>query len=335
MVPQTIVEAPAVAATFMVLTVPEGKQTQATEVIGNLPSIFRSVEFREPEKSLNLVVGIGSDFYDRVYEGPRPAHLHPFEELKGDRHTAPSTPGDLLLHIRAVRRDVIFELADLILREFGDAVEIADSTDGFRYFDDRDLLGFVDGSENPRGQFADDAVLVGDADPHFAGSSYVIVQKYLHDLDAWRAQSVEAQEDAIGRTKLENIEFPDDKKAADSHVKLNTIHAPDGRQLKIVRDNMPFSEFSPNVKGTYFIGYAADPGVTEQMLRHMFIGNPPGTTDRILDFSTAKTGCLFFVPTQDFLDNQPLKGSGAGSGDSGTKATTEKPAQAAKAGDAS
>ncbi len=328
MVPQTIIEAPAVAATFLVLTVPEGKESKATDVIGQIPSIFRSVEFREPDKSLTLVVGIGSDFYDRVYDGPRPAHLHPFEEVKGDRHTAPSTPGDLLLHIRAVRRDVCFELADLILREFGDAVEVADSVDGFRYFDDRDLLGFVDGSENPRGQFAEDAVLVADDDPHFAGSSYVIVQKYLHDLDAWRAQTVEAQEEAIGRTKLENIEFPDDKKAPDSHVKLNTIHAPDGRQLKIVRDNMPFSQFSPDVKGTYFIGYAADPAVTEQMLRHMFIGDPPGTTDRILDFSTAKTGCLFFVPTQDFLDNQPLRGS---SKEPGTKATTEKPSQAAPA----
>ena len=176
---------------------------------------------------------------------------------------------------------------------------------GFRSFDERDLLGFVDGTENPEGGAARAAVLIGDEDPAFAGGSYVVVQKYLHDLDAWDALPVEEQERAIGRTKLSDIELPDDVKPADSHVALNTIVDEDGEERQIVRVNMPFGRVGAAEFGTYFIGYARSPDVIEQMLTNMFVGNPPGTHDRILDFSTAVTGNLFFVPTADFLDDPP------------------------------
>ena len=131
------------------------------------------------------------------------------------------------------------------------------------------------------------------------------MQKYLHDLAAWNALTVEEQEKAIGRTKLSDIEMPDDVKPANSHVALNTIVDPDGTERQILRDNMPFGEVGRGEFGTYFIGYAATPSVTEQMLANMFIGDPPGNYDRILDFSTAVTGCLFFVPSADFLDDLP------------------------------
>ena len=113
---------------------------------------------------------------------------------------------------------------------------------GFRYFDERDLLGFVDGTENPVGRAAGVAALAGDADPGFAGGSYVIVQKYLHDMDAWNALAVEEQEKVIGRSKLSDIEMPDDVKPANSHVALNTIEDPDGTERQILRANMPFGE---------------------------------------------------------------------------------------------
>ena len=149
------------------------------------------------------------------------------------------------------------------------------------------------------------AALTGDADPSFAGGSYVIVQKYLHDMAAWNALTVEDQEKVIGRSKLSDIEMPDDVKPANSHVALNTIEDPDGTERQILRANMPFGELGRGEFGTYYIAYAATPGVTEQMLVNMFIGNPPGNTDRILDFSTAVTGSLFFVPSADFLDDLP------------------------------
>src|SRR5690349_9436156 len=185
------------------------------------------------------------------------------------------------------------------------AATVVDEVHGFRYFDERDLLGFVDGTENPVGRAAGVAALVGDADPGFAGGSYVIVQKYVHDMDAWNALPVEEQEKVIGRTKLSDIEMPDDVKPANSHVALNTIEEPDGTERQILRANMPFGQLGRGEFGTYYIAYAATPSVTEQMLVNMFIGNPPGNTDRILDFSTAVTGCLFFVPPAGFLDDLP------------------------------
>ena len=180
-----------------------------------------------------------------------------------------------------------------------------DEVHGFKYFDERDLLGFVDGTENPTGSAAEAAVTIGAEDPTFAGGSYVIVQKYLHDMAGWDAQTVEEQERAIGRTKLSNLEMDDDVKPPNSHVALNTIIEPDGTQRQILRENMPFGSLGAAEFGTYFIGYAATPSVTELMLQHMFLGDPPGNYDRILDFSTAVTGSLFFVPTADFLDDPP------------------------------
>jgi putative iron-dependent peroxidase len=201
--------------------------------------------------------------------------------------------------------DVCFELAGKILDAMGGALTVVDEVHGFRFFDNRDLLGFVDGTENPAGPLAEAAVFVGDDDAEFAGGSYVIVQKYLHDMAAWNSLSVTEQELVIGRTKLDDIELDDDKKPANSHIALNVITDEDGSERKIVRHNMPFGEVGKPEFGTYYIGYAATPDVTETMLRNMFLGDPPGNTDRILDFSTAVTGGLFFSPVLDLLDNPP------------------------------
>jgi putative iron-dependent peroxidase len=206
-----------------------------------------------------------------------------------------------------------FEAASLIMARLAGVCQVADEVHGFRYFDLRDVLGFVDGTENPSGQAAADAVLVGEEDPAFAGGSYVIVQKYVHDMTAWNALSTEEQERVIGRTKLANVELPDGVKPGDSHVALNTVNDPDGTQRQILRDNMPFGTVGRGEFGTYFIGYSATPEVTERMLRNMFLGDPPGTAhDRILDFSTAVTGNLFYVPTADFLDDPPDPGAETG-----------------------
>jgi putative iron-dependent peroxidase len=177
-----------------------------------------------------------------------------------------------------------------------------DEVQGFRYFDERDLLGFVDGTENPRGEAAIEAVLVGDEDADFAGGSYVIVQKYLHDLGAWNTLSTEAQERIIGRTKLSDIELDDSVKPTSAHNALTTI-VENGKEVKILRDNMPFGRPAHGEFGTYFIGYSRSPRTIEQMLENMFIGRPPGNYDRILDFSRAVTGNLFFVPSATFLEN--------------------------------
>ena len=299
------------AAIFLVMTVREGGEEVVRDLLSEVPGIARSVGFRAPEGELSVVVGVGSDVWDRLFDAPRPAELHPFRQLRGPRHIAVSTPGDLLFHLRARRTDLCFELATQLAKRLGDAVVVVDETNGFRYFDQRDLMGFVDGTENPTGTSALLAATIGDEDPDFTGGSYVIVQKYLHDIAAWNSLSVEEQERVIGRTKLDDIELADDVKPANSHVALNTIEDADGTERQIVRDNMPFGSVAAGEFGTYFIGYSATPSVTEQMLLNMFIGKPEGVTDRILDFSTAVTGSLFFVPSADFLDDPPALPSGA------------------------
>ena len=294
------------AAIFLILTVNEGGEETVRDLLADVSGLQRSVGFRIPEGELQVVTGIGSDAWDRLFAGPRPGELHPFRELTGPRHHAPATPGDLLFHIRANRADLCFEFAARVMDRLRDVVTVADEVHGFRYFDERDLIGFVDGTESPGGRAGVRAAIVtADRDPDFAGGSYVIVQKYVHDIPAWSALSVAEQERVIGRTKLDDIELPDDIKPSNSHVALNTLTGPDGEQLQIIRANMPFGQVGTAEFGTYYISYAATPSITEHMLENMFLGSPPGNTDRILDFSTALTGCNFFAPAADFLDDPP------------------------------
>ncbi len=233
---------------------------------------------------------------------PRPAELHPFREIRAGPRHAVATPGDLLFHIRAKRMDLCFELATQIMARLRDTVSPVDEVHGFRYFDDRDLIGFVDGTENPTDQAAIDATLVSLEDAAFAGGSYVIVQKYLHDLAGWNALSTEAQERIIGRTKLSDIELDDAVKPTSAHNALTTI-VEDGKEVKILRDNMPFGSAAQAEFGTYFIGYARSPRPIEQMLVNMFVGRPAGNYDRLLDFSRAVSGSLFFAPSATFLES--------------------------------
>jgi putative iron-dependent peroxidase len=292
------------AAIFLVVTINPGPKPRETvrSFCGDLATLFRAVEFRDIEGGLSCVMGFGSDAWDRLFGAPRPAELHPFREIRaGERH-AVATAGDLLFHIRAKRMDLCFELATQIMERIGEAVSPVDEVHGFRYFDDRDLIGFVDGTENPRGEAAIDAVLIGEEDAAFAKGSFVIVQKYLHDLNAWNALSTEAQERIIGRKKLSDIELDASVKPTSSHSALTTI-VEDGKEVKILRDNMPFGRAAQGEFGTYFIGYSRSPRTIEQMLENMFVGRPPGNYDRLLDFSRAVTGNLFFVPSATFLDN--------------------------------
>jgi putative iron-dependent peroxidase len=291
------------AAIFLIVTLKPGSASRASvrSFCGDLAALLRAVDFRDLEGGLSCVMGFGSDAWDRLFGVPRPAELHPFREIRAGTRHAVSTPGDLLFHIRARRMDLCFELATQIMARIGDAVTPEDEVHGFRYFDDRDLIGFVDGTENPRGQEAIDAVLVGQDDPAFAGGSYVIVQKYLHDLAGWDALPIEAQEKIIGRKKLSDIELDDSVKPTSAHNALTTITV-NGKEVKILRDNMPFGRPTQAEFGTYFIGYSRSPSTTEQMLENMFVGRPPGNYDRLLDFSRAVTGGLFFVPSASFLD---------------------------------
>ncbi|HEY3964634.1 MAG TPA: Dyp-type peroxidase [Planctomycetaceae bacterium] len=302
-VPQPVAAPLTRAAIFLVATLNPGFDDPATvrAFCGDFAALFRAVEFRDLEAGLSGVMAFGSEAWDRLFGRPRPAELHEFREIRAGARHAISTPGDVMFHIRAKRMDLCFELAMQIMERLGDAISPVDEVHGFRYFDDRDLLGFVDGTENPRGEAVLDAVIVGEEDAAFAGGSYVIVQKYLHDLDGWNALSTEAQERIIGRKKLSDIELDDSVKPTSAHNALTTI-VEDGKEIQILRDNMPFGQIARGEFGTYFIGYSRSPRTIEQMLENMFVGRPPGNYDRLLDFSRAVTGNLFFAPSLTFLE---------------------------------
>ncbi|HWD78102.1 MAG TPA: Dyp-type peroxidase [Kribbella sp.] len=303
---QGVLREPAKAAIFLVVDVRPGSEDVARDLLADVAGLTRAVGFRAPDDQLSCVVGIGSSMWRRLYQLPLPRDLHPFRGLSGTRHTAPATHGDLLFHLRARRLDLCFELERQLMRRLAGHVKVLDEVQAFKYFDERDLLGFVDGTENPAGAAATAAVTVGAEDPAYAGSSYVVVQKYLHDLDAWQALPVAEQERVIGRSKLSDIELTD--QPVNSHVAVTTIVDPDGTERQIVRDNMAFGAPGAAEFGTYFIGYAATPAVIERMLQRMFVGEPAGNHDRILDFSTAVTGSLFFVPTAEFLEAPTTRG---------------------------
>lgn len=302
--PQPVVGPLTRAAIFLVVCIrPEQDSFAAMRAfVADLAGLIRAVEFRDVEAGVTCVVGFGSDAWDKLFGAPRPAELHAFREIRANGRCAVSTPGDVLFHIRAKRHDLCFELAAQIMDSIGDAVSVADEVHAFRYFDDRDVVGFVDGTENPRGDAAREAAIVGGEDPAFAGGSYVIVQKYLHDMKRWNALAVETQEGIIGRKKLSDIELKDAEKPPFAHNVLTTIEE-NGKEVKILRDNMPFGRPGHGEFGTYFIGYSRTPRITEMMLQNMFVGRPLGNYDRLLDFSHPVTGTLFFAPSSTFLDN--------------------------------
>ncbi len=200
--PQPVVAPLTRAAIFLVVTVnPGDSDRQAVRAFcEDFPALVRAVAFRDLEGYLSCVTGFGSGAWDRLFGNPRPAELHDFRDVQAGARHAVSTPGDILFHIRAARMDLCFELATQFMVRLAGAVTPVDEVHGFQYFDDRDLIGFVDGTENPTDQLAVDATIIGDEDLPFAGGSYVIVQKYLHDMPAWNALSTEAQERIIGRT---------------------------------------------------------------------------------------------------------------------------------------
>ncbi|KAL2810344.1 hypothetical protein BJX63DRAFT_402404 [Aspergillus granulosus] len=297
-------------ATFLVFSVPDPAAIPTIRsTLADVSSLAKNVSFRDADARFTCTVGIGSSLWDPLTNNlPRPKELHPFREVKGAKHTAFSTPGDLLFHIRSERRDLCFEFERQLMDRFGNAVHLEDETVGFRYFDARDLLGFVDGTANPVGPNVPSSVLVTSEDDPSAsasapGGSYVVVQKYIHDLNGWKSLSTEQQERIIGRTKPDNVELDDAEEGKQaSHKTLSTIEDDDGNEHDILRDNMPFGSPASGEFGTYFIGYTRQLWVIEKMLERMFVGHPPGLHDRLLDFSRPLTGSVFFAPSLDVLE---------------------------------
>lgn len=274
-------------------------EDRVKDVCGNFAALIRSMNNRFPDQQFSAIIGFGAEAWGKLFpERNKPAELETFKEIKGPKHTAVSTEGDLFFHIRAKEMGLCYEFASIIDQKLTGVATSIDETHGFRYMNGRAIIGFVDGTENPNvDEEAYPYGVIGDQDPEFAGGSYAFAQKYIHDMSAWNALPVEEQEKVIGRRKFNDVELSDEEKPDNAHNAVSNI----GDELKIVRSNMPFANTSKGEYGTYFIGYASTFSTTRTMLERMFLGNPEGNSDRLLDFSTPITGTLFFVPSFDLL----------------------------------
>ncbi len=267
-------------------------------------NLNHSYVVRVPEGRTSCIMGIGYEAWLKLgMSSPLPKEFKSFEPIEGEKYTAVATEGDIHFHLRAMNAGICYEMAKDIYEIISPVADNLVEVHGFRLWDGRSILGFVDGTENPIGDEREKFALVGDEDPQYKGGSYLFVQKYLHNLKAWEDLSTSDQEKAFGRYKLSDVEMTDEVKPTNSHSALTSITDAQGNDLKIVRDNLPFSNPSKGEFGTYFICYANKFSTTLKMLENMYLGNPIGNYDRILDFSTAVTGTLFFVPTQEMLDS--------------------------------
>lgn len=264
----------------------------------------KSAVTRFPDSRVSCVMGISAEAWKKLkLPKTMPKELKIFKAIKGAKHNAVSTEGDLHFHFRADNFSICYEMAFELNKFLSPVADVIEEVQGFRYWDGRSIIGFVDGTENPQGELRDFFAKIGSDDKKYEGGSYIFVQKYVHDMAAWHNLPVSEQEKVIGRYKNSDIEMTDEVKPTNSHSALAGITDAKGNDLKVVRDNMPFVNSITKEVGTYFICYASTFTTVQTMLNNMFIGNPKGNYDRILDFSTAKTGTMYFAPTMDMLDD--------------------------------
>ncbi len=300
--PQTaIIPEPREFALFMILRAAASARDvhPLARIVSRLPSV--SDELTAPAREAGLVsaVGFGSEYWDVLSPGKRPARLRPFKPLTAGGLSAPATGGDILIQLISRRHDLNFEVAARLRRELGEAVEVMDEVHGFRYLDTRDLTGFIDGTENPHTpEDRSDVALIGDEDPGFAGGSYVFTQRYVHNLKQWASLGTRDQELAIGRTKPDSEELPADIKPPTAHISRAVIEE-NGQELQIVRHSFPYGNLSE--AGLFFIAYTRNLDIPEKMLRRIIGASGDGLHDRLMDFTQAVSGANFFAPSIEML----------------------------------
>ncbi|MDR3429734.1 Dyp-type peroxidase [Silvimonas sp.] len=269
-------------------------------ILGKFPEQIDVLAAGNPDAQISAVVAIGSDCWAEIFEHGRPAGLRQFPRIPGAIHPAPATDGDLLLHIRGERYDLIFEFADHFASQMGEWFEVVESISGFRYRDRRDLTGFVDGTENPEGdEDRTHAAVVGEEDPNWLGGSYVHTQRYVHRLEQWHKLPVKQQEATIGRTKAHNVELEDEHKPLTAHISRVVIEE-NGEELEMLRHSLPYGTPGGD-RGLMFTSYCRTPEVFEKMLTRMVAPTFDGRVDHMLNYTRAVTGGSFFAPSREAL----------------------------------
>ena len=290
-------------ALFLTLVIRDDEDSlkQIRQTCGDIPALTDKYSRQYPDARLSSTISIGSIAWDKLYPQHKPRNLTTFPKQSDGHRKAPATKGDLLLHIRSDRKDVNFILMREVMKQLGEAVRLQEEVHGFRYLESRDLTGFVDGTENPTGDNRATVALVSEEDPVFSRGSYIHTQRYIHHLNAWEQQSIAEQEQIIGRSKPDDIEFSPEDKAPTAHIKRVNLKDEHGKSMEILRHSMPYG--SAREAGLFFIAYSKTPRHFTLMLKAMIQADPSGHYDHLMNYTTAVSGCAFFAPSVEFLQN--------------------------------
>ena len=289
-------------ATFLVLLLQNDAESVSTvrKVAAQFPELTEQLAAKYPDSKLSTTISFGSRAWKILFKDqPYPEELAPFKALRNGDRQAPSTPGDILIHIRSDRKDINFELSRQLMQKLGDSVLLEEEVSGFRYLESRDMTGFVDGTENPAGDNRAAVALIPEGQP-LEGGSYIQCQRYIHNLPLWNACPVHDQEKIVGRTKEDDIEFSAEDKAPIAHIKRVNLKE-DGKSLEILRHSMPYGDSME--QGLFFIAYAKTARHFDMMLEQMIHADGHGHYDHLMDFTQAVTGNAYFAPSKDFLIN--------------------------------
>ncbi|PCI62379.1 MAG: peroxidase [Gammaproteobacteria bacterium] len=291
---------PSLHGYYLLFNALDDKNSFIRQALSRLPALLDDYADQYSEANLSGVIAIGANYWDEFCPEGKPKHLAPFPAITCDDRIAPASSYDLYIEIRSDRADVNYIVSDKVCQLLGDSVELVEQVHGFRYLDGRDLTGFVDGTENPKGFHRREIALINQQDDNnFAGGSYLHIQRYRHNLNLWNAIEQDSQEEIFGRTKFENIEFDDDKKLPTAHTKRANLKDEDGNIIEILRQSMPYGEMK--MQGLFFVSYCNTPKNFELILRSMIFGDDDGNYDHLLEFTQAETGAAFFAPSLNFL----------------------------------
>ncbi len=288
-------------ASFFILDV-TGKDPEATNevarIAAGLQAQVEALGRDDPAAGLVAAVAFGADFWERLHPADKPPGLVPFTEIRGVR-TAPATGGDVLVHVHSNRHDLNYEVLRRFYEPLVAQVRVREEVHGFQYLDSRDLTGFIDGTENPKGEARRGVALIGDESPRFAGGSHVLAQRYVHRLDHWRQLPVAVQERIIGRRKADSEELPAREKPATAHISRVVIEE-DGEELEIVRHSMPYGKVAGDA-GLFFLAYSRDRQIFDRMLARMYGTSGDDLHDHLMDYTEPRSGAYFFAPSLEML----------------------------------
>lgn len=293
---------PNLHALFLTFTVVEDDPQAMRVKLAKILELFSHFDDEYYEAMVSGIIAIGTNYWYELYPDIIPRELVPFPDIHCEDRNAPNSPGDLLIIIKADRMDICHAIGVEVIQLLTPQVDLFEEVRGFRYLDGRDLMGFVDGTQNPRGMRKLAAALVSDDDPDFAGGSYVHIQRYRHNMHKWQLLPINKQEQIFGRTKTTNTKLAENDIAPFSHAIRASLNSQSSGEVNMLTQNMPYGDMS--TQGLYFIACARSPQPFIQMLQSRVVGDEQGHYDKLLDYTTAETGGAFFAPSVTFIKQQ-------------------------------